>query len=133
MNMKLSNLLKGELNIIRGIFYTGFTFIFSYAALFKIFERKRMMQGMVGFGFDTGWTLAIGYAELVGTIGLLLGLVYPLVLRLSVLWLFPFAIGAFTVHMARAEYHHFYNALFCCIAAVVLILTDKKLKITYTP
>ncbi|NML21799.1 DoxX family protein [Pseudoflavitalea sp. G-6-1-2] len=133
MKTKLSNLLKGDLNIIRGIFYTGFVFIFGYAALFKVFEWPRMMKGMAGFGFNTNWTLFIGYAELVGTIGLLIGLAYPKILRLSILWLFPFAIGAFTVHMANEEYHHYYNSLFCCIAAVVLFLTDKKVKVTYTP
>lgn len=133
MKTKLADLLNGDLNIIRGIFYSGFVFIFGYAALYKVFERPGMMQGMAAFGFDTNWTLLIGYAELIGTIGLLIGLAYPRILRLAILWLFPFAIGAFTVHMANEEYHHFYNSLFCCIAPVILFLTDKKLKLTYTP
>jgi hypothetical protein len=131
MRSKLSGLLNGEVNIIRAIFYVGFTFIFGYAALFKVFEWPPMMEGMESFGFDRTWTLIIGYAELLGFIGLLAGLRYPLLLRLSILWLIPFSIGAFTAHMARAEYQHFHNALFCCIAAVVLILTDQRVKIVY--
>lgn len=123
--------MKEDTNIIRAIFYTGFVFIFTYAALYKVFHRERMMQGMASFGFDAAWTTGIGYAELLGVIGLLAGLFYPLVLRLSILWLIPFAMGAFTVHMAYGEYHHYYNSLFCCIAAVVLLLTDKRLKISW--
>jgi hypothetical protein len=125
--------LNDDTAIIRGIFYTGFLFIFNYAALFKIFHWKEMMDGMAWFGFNYTWTTMIGYCELLGVIGLVLGLFYPLIQRLSILWLFPFAIGAFTTHMARSEYHHFYNALFCCIAATVLLLTDKRLRITLLP
>jgi hypothetical protein len=133
MQSKLSGLLNGELTIIRIIFYAGFTFIFGYAALFKVFEWPPMMTGMEGFGFSRTWTLIIGYAELAGFIGLLVGLRYPLVLIGSVVWLIPFSIGAFTAHMARSEYQHFYNALFCCIASVVLLITDRRLKIVYQP
>lgn len=131
MQSKLSAFLNGEVNIIRGIFYAGFTFIFGYAALYKVFEWPPMMTGMESFGFNRTWTLIIGYAELLGFIGLLAGLRYPLILRWSIVWLIPFSIGAFTAHIARSEYHHFYNALFCCIACVVLIVTDQRIKIIY--
>ncbi|HVI43915.1 MAG TPA: DoxX family protein [Chitinophaga sp.] len=131
MKSKLSQLLNTDTNIIRGIFYTGFLFIFTYAALYKVFHRAHMMEGMASFGFNTAWTTAIGYGELLGVIGLIAGLFYPIVLRLAILWLIPFAFGAFTVHMAHSEYHHFYNSLFCCIAPVVLFLTDKRLKIVW--
>lgn len=70
--MKLSNQLKDDTSIIRAIFYTGFLFIFGYAALFKIFHWQEMMQGMAMFGFNTTWTTLIGYAELLGVIGLIL-------------------------------------------------------------
>lgn len=128
---RIVNWLAVDTNIIRTIFYAGFVFIFGYAALYKVFERTHMMEGMAAFGFNRTWTIAIGYAELLGVIGLLLGLIYPLVLRLSILWLIPFAIGAFTAHMAYNEYYHYYNALFCCVAPVVLFLTDKRLTIVY--
>jgi uncharacterized membrane protein YphA (DoxX/SURF4 family) len=117
--------------IIRAIFYVGLLFIMGYAALYKVFEREGMMTGMESFGFNRTWTIAIGYGELLGVIGLLLGLKYPLILRIAILWLIPFAFGAFTAHMARSEYESFYNALFCCIAPIVLFLTDKRLKLTY--
>lgn len=126
---KLLTLLQVDTNIIRGIFYAGLLFIMGYAALYKIFFRTAMMEGMAAFGFSTAWTLFIGYAELLGVLGMLAGLYYPLLLRLAILWLLPFAIGAFTVHMAHAEYVHFYNSLFCCIAPVVLLLTDKRLQV----
>lgn len=133
VSSKLKNMQKlyEGTTIIRGIFYAGFLFIFGYAALFKVFEWENMMTGMESFGFNRTWTLIIGYGELLGVIGLLLGLKYPLILRLAILWLVPFAFGAFTAHMARSEYEHYYNALFCCIAPVMLFLTDKRLKLTY--
>lgn len=130
-----SNFMKKidtDTNIIRAIFYTGFLFIMGYAALFKVFEWKPMMDGMEAFGFNRTFTLIIGYCELLGVIGLLLGLIYPIVLRLAILFLIPFSIGAFTAHLAHSEYYHFYNALFCCIASIVLLATDKRLKITFT-
>jgi len=50
---------------------------------------------------------------------------YPLVI-----WLFPFAIGALMVHFAHHEYIYFYDALFGCIAAVIILITDKHFSIT---
>ncbi len=92
--------------------YAYYLYVFGYASLFKVFQKQSMMQSMDSLGFNKTWTLGIGVGELLG-----------------VLLLFPFAIGAFTAHMAYGEYHHFYNSLMMCILSVVLLATDKNFKI----
>lgn len=110
--------------------YLGYVYEFGYASLWKVFQVPKMMQGMEAFGFNKTWTLTIGYAELAGLFLLLAGLVKPELRTIGVLFLFPFAIGAFTAHMAHGEYHHYYASLLMCILSVVLLCTDKHFKMT---
>lgn len=117
-------------NVIHWAAFIVFAYIFGYASLFKVLQLQGMMQGMASMGFGTTWTLAIGWAELIGFIGLLISLYYPPLRSISVLWLWPFAIGAFTMHMG---YHHpfsvYLNSLLVCIMPVLLLWTDKHFKV----
>ena len=120
--------------MIRQLIHWGtfayYVYLFGYASLFKVFQKESMMVGMLSFGFDKTWTLLIGYGELLGVVGLLVGIWYHEVKNLAVLWLFPFAVGALMVHFAYDDYQTFYGALFGCIASVVLLATDKHFKLT---
>jgi hypothetical protein len=115
--------------IIHWATFVYYLYLFGYASLFKVFQKQSMMEGMLSFGFDETWTLFIGYGELIGVIGLLMGIRYHEVKNIAVLWLFPFAIGALMVHFAYHEYEHFYGALLGSISSVVLLATDKHFKL----
>ncbi|MFD1768321.1 DoxX family protein [Sphingobacterium suaedae] len=115
--------LKMALHWIAYIYYV---YIFGYASLFKLFQKESMMVSMSSLGFDRMWTLWIGVGECIGVIFLLLGFVWPRWKNLGVLVLAPFAIGAFTAHMAHSEYVHYYNSLAVCLLSVFLLATDKR-------
>ncbi len=115
--------------IIHWLSYTYYLYVFGYAALFKIFQKDSMMQSMQSLGFNKTWTILIGIGEFIGVVLLLIGLFKPQYKNLAILLLLPFAIGAFTAHMAHQEYHHYYNALLMCILTVVLLTTDKNFRI----
>ena len=118
--------------ILHYIALTVFTYIFGYAALYKILKMPGMMAGMKSMGFGETGTLLIGYAEALGVIGILVGLFFPYLKNLSVLWLLPFAIGAFTTHLA---FHHnfmnYMNSLIVCVLPFVILATEKTFKITF--
>ena len=116
--------------IIHWASYAYYLYVFGYASLFKVFQKKSMMQSMLSLGFDKTWTIAIGIGELIGVILLVIGMFVPHLKNTGILWLFPFAVGAFTAHMAHQEYHHFYNSLLMCILSVVLLWSDKTFAIT---
>ena len=126
--------MKIRIQMIRQLIHWGtfayYVYLFGYASLFKVFQKESMMVGMLSFGFDKTWTLLIGYGELLGVVGLLVGIWYHEVKNLAVLWLFPFAVGALMVHFAYHDYQTFYGALLGCIASVVLLATDKHFKLT---
>ena len=115
--------------IIYWMSYAYYVYVFGYASLFKIFQKSSMMQNMQALGFSKTPTLLIGICELLGIILVLVGIFKPAYRNLGILFLFPFAIGAFTAHMAHQEYHHFYNALAMCILTCVMLLLDKNFKI----
>lgn len=115
--------------IVHWVAYAYYVYLFGYASLFKVFQKRSMMEGMQSFGFGKTWTLLIGYGELLGVIGLIVGLWYHEVKNASVLWLFPFAVGALMVHFAHNDYIDFYDALFGCVAAVLILITDKYFKL----
>jgi hypothetical protein len=100
-------------------------YLFGYASLFKIFQKTSMMEGMTALGFNKMWTLMIGYGELMGVIGLLLGIWWHEAKNASVIYLFCFSLGALMVHFAHHDYSDFYDALFGCVAAVILLSTDR--------
>ena len=118
------------LQIIHWSAFVYYVYLFGYASLFKVFREQNMMEGMMDLGFNNTWTTFIGYGELLGVIGLLFGMYFHEIKNASVIWLFPFAIGALMVHFAHHEYIYFYDALFGCIAAVIILITDKHFSIT---
>ncbi|PWN71356.1 DoxX family protein [Chryseobacterium phosphatilyticum] len=115
--------------VIYWIGYAFYLYVFGYASLYKVFQKSSMMQSMKSLGFNTTWTILIGVLELLGVIMLVLGLFKPQFRNIAVVYLFPFAVGAFTSHMAHNEYHHYYNSLWMCIISVVLLVLDKNFKI----
>lgn len=106
-----------------------YLYVFGYASLFKVFQKQSMMQNMQALGFNKTWTVLIGIGELIGVILVVIGIFKPQFKNAGVLLLFPFAIGAFTAHMAHHEYSHYYNALLMCILSIVLLATDKHFKL----
>ena len=121
--------MKKAKDYIYWALYLWYVYIFGYAGIFKIINVESMVQGMEAFGFSLFWTHIIGWAEFIGTIGLIIGFWKPFIRNISILWLFPFAIGAFTAHMAHQEYHHFFNSLVVTILSYVLLALDKNFKI----
>jgi len=123
--------MKNLVQVSHWLAYGYLIYAFGYASLFKVFQKQSMMDNMSNFGFGKIWTLCIGYGELLGVIGLIVGFWIHQVKNLSTLWLFPFAIGALITHFAHNDYEYFYTALFCCIACMVLLVTDKNFKIIF--
>ena len=121
--------MKNLVQVSHWIAYGYLIYAFGYASLFKVFQKQSMMENMSNFGFGKIWTLFIGYGEVLGVIGLIVGFWLHKVKNLSTLWLLPFAIGALITHFAHNDYVHFYTALYCCIACMVLLVTDKKFKV----
>ncbi|SDZ88554.1 DoxX-like family protein [Arachidicoccus rhizosphaerae] len=118
--------------VLSAIYWSSYgyvLYVFGYASLFKVFQKTSMMQGMEKLGFNKSWTIGIGIAELLGVLLLVTGLFVPFYKNLALILLLPFAIGAFTAHMAHKEYHHFYNALLMCILCVLLLLLDQDFRV----
>lgn len=122
--------MKLPVQIIHWIACIYLIYAFGYASLFKVFQKQSMMENMRGFGFGKTWTLFIGYAELLGVIGLIVGVWIHQIKNLSTIWLLPFAIGALMVHFAHNDYKYYDTALNCSIACIILLATDKNFKIT---
>ncbi len=89
-----------------------------------------MMTGMKELGFSETWTVLIGFGELLGVIGLIVGLWKHELKNASVLWLFPFGVGALIAHFAHHDYKHFVEALLMCVFSIVLLATDKHFRIS---
>jgi uncharacterized membrane protein YphA (DoxX/SURF4 family) len=109
--------------------FSYFLYIFGNASLSKVFKTPEMMAGMESFGFGEHWTLLIGYGELLGVAGLIAGFWYRPIKNAAVLWLFPFCVGALMVHFSHQDYQDHYDALFCCIASIMILVNDKMFKI----
>jgi len=109
--------------------YVYYVYVFGYASLFKVFQKSSMMQNMQALGFDKIPTIIIGIFELLGVILMVVGIFKPAFRNMALLCLFPFAIGAFTAHMAHKEYSHFYNALAMCILTITMLWADKNFRI----
>lgn len=116
------------MSIVHWVAYAYYVYVFGYASLFKIFQKPSMMQSMQSLGFNKTWTIWIGVAETIGLLAVLGGIFEPRIKTIGILFLFPFAVGAFTAHMAHQEYEHFYQSLFMCILSVVLLWTDARFK-----
>lgn len=111
--------------------FAVFTYIFGYAALYKVLKVPGMMNGMAAMGFNESWTIAIGIAEAIGVLGLLAGIFFPPLKNAAVLWLMPFAIGAFTAHMCfQHGFSDYGNSLLVCVLSVVMLLTDKRFSLS---
>lgn len=104
--------------------------IFGYAGLQKVFYFSGMMEGMAALGFGAKWTFMIGLAEVIGAIGVIVGFFIQRIKIISVLLLFPIAIGAFTMHMGH---HHplsaYWQALTICILSIVILWTDETFRL----
>ena len=122
--------MKKVKNYIYWALYLWYLYIFGYAGIFKIINVESMITGMEAFGFNLFWTHIIGWAEFIGSIGLIAGFWKPFIKNLSILWLFPFAIGAFTAHMAHQEYNHYFNSLVVSLLSYVLLALDENFKIS---
>ncbi|PZR35765.1 MAG: hypothetical protein DI538_14720 [Azospira oryzae] len=106
-----------------------YIYLFGYASLEKVFQSKEMMDGMNLLGFNKTWTLLIGYGELVGWLIVLFGLYKPAFRNIGMLLLFPFAVGAFTAHMAHHEYSHYFNALYVTVTTPIMLYLDENFRI----
>lgn len=110
--------------------FAVFTSIFGYAAIFKIIQLPSMMSGMASMGFDKNATLIVGWIEFVGVLGLLVGIFVPPIKNAAILFLLPFAIGAFTAHMSyHHTFDHYRNSLIVCVLPLLLLYTDEKFKL----
>jgi hypothetical protein len=118
------------IQILHWLVYIYYAYLFGKASLLKVFQVPAMMNGMEAFGFGKTWTLLIGYAELAGVVGLIVGLWIHEIRNASVIFLFLFAVGALMVHFAHRDYSDYYEALSGCICALVLLATDKFFKIS---
>jgi hypothetical protein len=117
------------LQIVHWLLYAYYIYLFGYASLLKVFQHPPMMQGMEAFGFNRTWTLFIGYGELIGFIGLLTGIFIHQVKNASILYLFPFSVGALMVHFAHSDYRDFYDALYCCAASILLLASERHFRV----
>lgn len=115
--------------IIHWLAFTYYLYLFGYASLFKVFKKQSMVEGMKDLGFNETWTLFIGVGELLGVIALVIGIFHHEFKNAGVIWLLPFAVGALMVHFAHHDYRYYYDALFGCIAAVIILYTDKHFAI----
>lgn len=117
-------------SIVHWLSYAYYLYVFGYASLFKVFQKSSMMQNMSNLGFNKTWTILIGLGEQIGVLLIIAGIFKPQLKNAGILLLFPFAVGAFTAHMAHQEYHYFYNSLIVCCLTLVLLATDKHFKLS---
>jgi hypothetical protein len=117
------------LQAIHWLTFCYYLYLFGYASLFKVFQKKEMIEGMESLGFNKTWTLCIGFGELIGVVALIVGIWSHQIKNAGVIYLFLFAVGALMVHFAHKDYADFYDALFGAIAGMVLLITDKHFKL----
>ena len=109
--------------------FAYYVYVFGYASLYKVFQKKSMMQNMQALGFNKVPTILIGICELAGVVLMITGILIPALKNIGILFLFPFAIGAFTPHMAHKEYNHFYKATAMCALTLVMLWADRNFTI----
>lgn len=120
------------IQVIHWISVTIFSFIFGYAGLKKLYQEETMMMGMEELGFGVIWTLAIGFAEVLGAIGVLVGIFVRLSKIISVLLLMPFAIGAFTLHMsAQHPFNIYWQSLGVCVLSITILWTVEEFELVF--
>jgi len=115
--------------ITHGIAFAYYIYIFGWAGLRKIILEKEMVGGMAELGFNTVWTLVVGIFEVMGVAMMIYGIFQPKWKTLGTLFLFPFAVAAFTAHMAHQEYRYFYDALMMCILSPMILFTSEGFRI----
>jgi uncharacterized membrane protein YphA (DoxX/SURF4 family) len=122
--------MNGWRTAVHGISLAGFGYIFGYAGLFKVLGVRGMMEGMAQLGFGMAWTRVIGAAEVLGVLGIAVGLAHPPLKNLSVLLLLPLAVGAFAVHMSH---HHgfadYKESLAACVLGVIALGSDRRFRV----
>lgn len=115
--------------VVYWLCYLGYLYIIFPSAISKIIQKPQMMESMQSLGFNQIWALAIGIAETMGVLIVLTGLFKSKFRTLGILFLLPFAIGAFTTHMAHQEYHHYYKSLAMCLLSAILLFMDDRITI----
>lgn len=116
--------------LLHWISFAVLAYIFAKAGFQKVTEDPYMTEGMRGIGFGRTGNLLIGWAELTGVLGLIGGILLPKIKPIATLWLWPFAIGALTVHWS---YHHpfaeYYEALLVTIMPAIVLATDRHFSV----
>ena len=116
--------------IIHWIALIAFSYIFAKAGILKVIVHPGMMEGMSILGFDKHRTSIIGWLEVFGVVGIVIGLWFPAVKNLAVLFLIPFGIGALTMHIAHQDgFADYYESFFVCVLSIIILLTDRHFKI----
>ena len=118
------------IQILHWLVHIYYVYLFGKASLFKVFQIPSMMDGMNALGFNKTWTLLIGYLELAGVAGLIIGVWMHEIKNASVIILFLCAVGALMVHFAHHDYKDYFEALLGCVCAVILLATDSSFKIS---
>lgn len=120
------------IQVIHWISVTIFSFIFGYAGLKKLYQEETMMMGMEELGFGVIWTLAIGFTEVLGTIGVLVDIFVRPAKIISVLLLMPFAIGALTLHMSgQHPFSIYWQSLTVCVLSIAILWTDEEFELVF--
>lgn len=120
------------IHVLHWMSVTVFSYIFGYAGIKKLYQEETMMMGMEELGFGVTWTLVIGLAEVLGTIGVLAGIFVHPIKIISVLLLMPFAIGAFTMHMSQQHpFSYYWQSLVVCVLSIVILWTDQRFEIVF--
>lgn len=106
------------------VVWVAYTFL--YAGLPKIFDYGTMIERMQGRGFGREWSMFIGICEVLGGIAILI----PPLRSTALILLFPFAVGALTVHLAAGEpMLRYYKALSISVLIPIALLLDPYFKI----
>jgi uncharacterized membrane protein YphA (DoxX/SURF4 family) len=107
-----------------------FGYIFCKAGFSKILKVEEMVEGMRQIGFGIQPTLIIGWAEVLGLVGLIAGIWFPAVKLVSILLLWIFSISALAIHIS---YHHpieeLKEALIVTILPLLILATDRHIKL----
>lgn len=83
--------------VLHWISFLVLVYIFGIVgAIPSLLMQPERVQDMKSIGFNTTWTILIGIGEILGVIGLLIGIKYRKLKTASAIFLFPFGVGATT-------------------------------------
>lgn len=104
------------------LFYLGYLFIVAYFGWSKLFRHAATVQkpGISLFETITGWL------ELLGALALFIGLFYPPMTLVPLIWLFPISLITLLRRKGEPHYAQFYNLLYTCIIPVLLVIMNRS-------